>query len=188
MRTNTYFSCDVETDGATPSIHSLVSVGMVVMGTHGKEGFAPADLDATGFYAECKPTSEVWVPEALAISGLTREHLAQNGRDIGEAMRDLARWVEKEAAGTRPVFVAYPASFDWRWVAHSLEVHGGVNPFGFSGVLDLKTLIVAHKRIPLSEASKRRLPRSSRPHTHNALDDAREQGDVGQQLLAAVLA
>lgn len=189
-RKDVYFSCDVETDGPTPSLHSLVSVGMVELGRAGRDGFTPSDLDADGYYRELVPVTDLWVPEALAVSGLTREQLLTTGTHPRTAMEDLVEWIAKTSGQDRPVFVAYPAAFDWRWVSHYLEVYAGENPFGFSGVLDLKSVISAHLGLPLRDASKRRLPksmRSHRPHTHNALDDAREQGEVAQNLLSVVM-
>ena len=56
-------SVDVESDGPCPGMHSLVCFGAVVV---------EAGLQRT-FYAELKPISEIYVPEALAISGFTRE-------------------------------------------------------------------------------------------------------------------
>jgi hypothetical protein len=85
------------------------------------------------------------------------------------------------------VFAAYPASFDWMFVYHYLIAYHGSSPFGFSGVLDMKTLYAARSGAVFGRATKRSMPArllSARPHTHHALDDAREQADLLANLLA----
>ena len=58
-----YVMVDVEADGPIPGDYSMVCFGAVLV----KEG-----LDQT-FYGRLKPISDKWIPEALAISGFTRE-------------------------------------------------------------------------------------------------------------------
>jgi hypothetical protein len=73
------------------------------------------------------------------------------------------------------------------FVYHYLVAYHGSSPFGFSGVLDLKTFYAARSGAVLGRATKRSMPRhllSPRPHTHHALDDAREQADLLANLLA----
>ena len=79
-------------------------------------------------------------------------------------------------------FVGYPAVFDWSWLYWyftRFSDHG--SPFGFSGCLDIKTMLAVKAKAPLSRANKAHLPAHLSPHakhTHNALDDAVEQGEL----------
>jgi DNA polymerase III alpha subunit (gram-positive type) len=78
----------------------------------------------------------------------------------------------------KPVFVAYPAGFDFTFVYWYLHRFAGESPFSHSA-LDMKTLAMALLRLPYREATKRNMPRrwfEALPHTHVALDDAVEQG------------
>ncbi|HET9989310.1 MAG TPA: hypothetical protein VFQ65_12355, partial [Kofleriaceae bacterium] len=59
----TYVSVDIEADGPIPGDFSMISFGAVVV----EPGLARS------FSGRCKPISEQWVPEALAVSGHTRE-------------------------------------------------------------------------------------------------------------------
>jgi len=59
----TYIMVDVEADGPIPGDHSMVFFGAIVV--------EPA-LDRT-FYGRLKPISDKWIPEALQVSGFTRE-------------------------------------------------------------------------------------------------------------------
>lgn len=58
-----YIMVDIESDGHIPGDFSMISFGAVIV----KES-----LDIT-FYGKLKPISENWIPEALAVSGHTRE-------------------------------------------------------------------------------------------------------------------
>ena len=58
-----YVMVDVESDGPIPGDYSMVCFGAVIV--------EPA-LDRT-FYGQLKPISDRFVPEALAVSGFTRD-------------------------------------------------------------------------------------------------------------------
>ena len=74
---------DVESDGPVPPIYSMVSFGAVVV---------EPTLSRT-FRAEVRPISERWLPEALAISGVTRErHLGFE--EPGPVMERFERWIQ----------------------------------------------------------------------------------------------
>jgi len=61
-----YVMVDVESDGPAPGLFSMVCFGAILV--------TPA-LDQT-FYGQLAPISERWIPEALAISGFSREQHA----------------------------------------------------------------------------------------------------------------
>lgn len=182
-----WLSCDVETDGPIPGPYSMLSLGICVAGLRTATRFEVRDPASATHYVEVAPISDQFVPEALAVSGLDRDRLVREGQEPTAAMRALADWVREVADGHRPVFVAWPLSFDWMFVHWYFErfLGPGSNPFGFSGAIDLKTCYLALSGGRIGDATKRRLPaalRSRRPHTHHALDDAMEQADLAAQL------
>lgn len=180
-RPDLYFSCDVEADGPIPGPYSMVSIGLACVATFDGERFLRLAPRERTFYAELRPISERWDREALAVSGLTREHLETNGRDPGEAMHALDAWVRETATGHRPVFVAYPLGFDWLWYCHYAIAFGPGSAFGHSSALDVKTMYATKARAQLSRSTKRWMPEAlfgDEEHTHNALDDAVEQGEL----------
>jgi len=59
----TYIMVDVEADGPIPGDYSMVCFGAIVV---------EPSLDRT-FYGQLQPISEKWIPEALRVSGFTRE-------------------------------------------------------------------------------------------------------------------
>jgi hypothetical protein len=112
---------------------------------------------------------------------LDREDLLQKGYEPADAMTEAAAWVAERAGKRRPVLVAYPAVFDWMFLYWYFVRFTGGCPFGVSGALDMKTMYQQKARVLIDDADRADLPpalQSSRPHTHNALDDALEQADV----------
>ncbi|MFE4355300.1 exonuclease [Kitasatospora sp. NPDC056800] len=181
-----YVSVDVEADGPIPGPYSMVSFGAVVAGWHDGEGFRRAGAGGAAFYRELRPISAEYVPEALAVSGLDRAVLEADGADPAAAMREFGRWVEGVRGGPggrryRPVMVGYPAVYDWQFLYWYLVRFTGSSPFGHSGCLDLKTLYAARAGVPFAGIGKRSMPPEllpDLPHTHHALDDAREQAEL----------
>ncbi|WP_028066394.1 3'-5' exonuclease [Solirubrobacter soli] len=176
-----YISVDVEADGPIPLVHSLSSLGAAVAGTFDGTTFTRLDPTATTFYAELQPVGDEFDVQAAAVAGLDRERLAREGETPADGMTRFAAWVREAAGDGRPVFVAYPAAFDWTWVSIYLARFAPENPFGFSGVFDMKSLYMTKARVRIGKAAKRAMPAhllSTRAHTHNALDDAIEQADL----------
>ena len=78
----------------------------------------------------------------------------------------------------KPVFVAYPAGFDFLFVYWYLMRFAGESPFSHSA-LDIKTYAMAMLKTGYRDSTKRNMPKrwfDDMPHTHVALDDAIEQG------------
>ncbi|MBO0828375.1 MAG: exonuclease [Streptosporangiales bacterium] len=162
----------------------MLSLGASVAGTYDADGYAaPDDPRAETWYAELRPISDDYVPEAMAVSGLDRDELRESGRSPEEAMTGFAAWVDEVADrhDASPVFAAYPLGFDWLFTYWYLMSFAGRSPFGHGRALDVKTLYAARARTAISRATKRHMPAAFHPdlpHTHNALDDAVEQAGL----------
>jgi hypothetical protein len=187
VRPDCYISADIEADGPIPGPHSMLSFGFVVAGSFDGTTFAPADLDRPRtFYRELRPISDGVDEKALAISGLDRERLVAEGEDPRAAMDAAHAWVVEVADGRRPVLVAYPLAYDWMWLYwYFVRFAAAGSPFGFSGCLDVKTMIATKLGVPADRANKDSLPaelRPDRPHTHHAVDDAIEQAELFARL------
>ena len=101
-----------------------------------------------------------------------------------EVMLRYVAWLD--ALPGPPVFVGYPAAYDFLFVYWYLIRFAGRSPFGFSA-LDIKTLAMAALGTDYRRTAKRTMPArwfSDRPHTHIALDDAIEQGLLFCNVLA----
>jgi hypothetical protein len=185
MVADMYISADAETDGPIPGRYSMLAFGLAVAGTFDGAAFEPHDPAAATFYRELRPIADEWLPEAVAASGLDRDALGREGAEPQAAMAAAADWVASVAAGARPVLVGYPVVFDWMFLHWYFVAFAGDSPFGFSGALDIKTIYQQKARVTLDEAGRTDLPpalRASRPHTHNARDDAIEQAEIFQKL------
>ena len=92
------------------------------------------------------------------------------------AMRAYVDWIK--SLKDKPVFVAYPAGFDFLFIYWYLMRFVGESPFSHSA-LDMKTYAMAILKKDYRASTKRNMPKDwfdSFPHTHVALDDAIEQG------------
>lgn len=186
-----YLSCDIEADGPIPGPYSMSSFAFVAVALRTNDGdLIDLDIDdpENQFYAELKPISDQFVPEAAAVSGLNRQHLIENGSTPADAMAATAEWIKTLSAkhgNARPVFVAYPLSFDWMWYYWYTMNFFGSSPFGHSSAVDIKSYYMARADTELRKVGKRSIPgflKSKRRHTHHALDDAAEQGELARNI------
>jgi DNA polymerase III alpha subunit (gram-positive type) len=156
-----YVMVDVEADGPSPGIYSMVSLGAVVV--------RPA-LDET-FYGRLRPVSEQWVAAALAVSGHTREQ-TMGFDDPAEVMARFAAWVAARA-GRRPIFISDNNGFDWGFVNYYFHRFCGANPFGHSS----QNLGSLYKGLAKDTfATFKHLRRTA--HTHHPVDDARGNAEA----------
>jgi hypothetical protein len=175
-----YVSTDVEVDGPIPGPHSMLSFGSAAY-SHDKVLISTfsANLellpDASGH-----PDTMAWWAARPDAWQFCRRDL----RDPAEAMLSYVSWLE--ALPAKPVFVGFPASFDFLFVYWYLIRFVGRSPFSFAA-LDIKTMAMTMLKKEYRHCSKKDLPRrwfDSLPHSHVALDDAIEQGALFCNMLA----
>ena len=180
MAEEIYVSTDVETDGPIPGPNSMLSFGSAayradktLLGT-----FSSNLQTLPGANGDPK-TMAFWKENQKAYDE-TRTNL----EDPAHAMKKYAGWLD--ALPGKPVFVAYPAAFDFMFVYWYLIKFAGQSPFSFSA-LDIKSFAMAMLKAEYRESSKRNMPKHwfpPAPHTHVALDDAIEQGLLFCNMLA----
>ena len=130
------------------------------------------DFEKT-FYGRTRPVTDRFIPDALAISGFSRqEHLSFD--DPKTVMEAFAGWLQKHTQG-RAVFVSDNLAFDWQFINYYFHRFLGSNPFGFSGrrIGDLYAGLVKDA----SKATEWKKYRVTR-HTHNPVDDARGNAEA----------
>jgi hypothetical protein len=152
---------DIEADGPIPGDYSMICFGAVVV----KEG-----LDQV-FYGRLKPISEKWLPEALSISGFSREDTLRFD-DPARVMRDFGRWIAETTAG-RAFFVSDNNGFDWQFINWYFWHFTGANPFGHSST-NLGSLYKGLVRDTFQNFKHLR----KTAHTHNPVDDAKGNAEA----------
>jgi hypothetical protein len=179
-RPEIYVSTDVEADGPIPGPHSMLSFGSAAY-TADKQLVSTfsANLESLPGASAHPDTAKWWEtqPEAWAAC---RADL----QDPAQAMQRYVEWVE--GLDGAPVFVAYPAAYDFLFVYWYMLRFVGRSPFSHSA-LDIKTLAMAMLGQGYRSATKPNMPKrwfDDLPHTHLALDDAIEQGALFCNMLA----
>lgn len=171
-----FISVDVETSGPIPGDYSMLSLGACVIG--GNEN---------GFYAEFQPLNDNAVPEAMKVSGFDLAKLSKTGDRPKDAMEKLAAWVKGVAGDTKPVFVGFNAGFDWSFVNwYFIHFHKD-NPFGFAP-LDIKSYYMGLTGCNWEGTKSSRVKPEFQPAkagNHNALNDARAQGEMFEKMRAS---
>ena len=175
-----YVSVDVETAGPNPSQYSLLSIGACLV----------ADPQRA-FYVELQPVNDNAIPQALMVSGLSLEQLAERGLAPAEATARFEAWLAAEVPpGQQPIFVAFNAPFDWMFVNDYFHRFLGHNPFGHTA-LDLKAFYMGLTGVQWPETAMRHVAArylSGRQLTHHALRDAQDQAELFRKMLAEAAA
>jgi hypothetical protein len=185
-QTEIYISADIETDGPVPGRFSMLSVGLAAVATFDGTTINRLDARAHAAYWELKPVTANFDADALAVNGLDRDRLTATGLEPTAAMTQAAQWVRAIARDRRPVLVAYPVAFDWLFLHWYFETYADGSPFGHGSCIDIRSLYVGASGVTFAESSKRQIPLDLQPtaaHTHHALDDAIEQGQLFVNLL-----
>lgn len=176
-----FISVDIESSGPVPGLYSMVSLGAWIVGEEGRT-----------FYAELEPITTNYDEKALSVGmpGRTHSSLYDTGESPRIVMERFASWIEESAEGGKytPTMVAHNAPFDWMFVAWYLWHYAGRNPFGWAA-LDTRALFMGlagnqWEQTRLGDIKERF--KTKRSHKHHALKDAIEQGELFQQLLAAI--
>ena len=150
-----YIMVDVESDGPIPGDYSMICFGVVLV---------EPSLSKT-FYGQLQPISERWIPEALAVSGFTREQTLAFPEPEAVMRRFQARLAEH--APKSPMFISDNNGFDWQFVNWYFHHFTGGNPFGHSST-NLGSLYKGVVRDTFQNFKHLRRTR----HTHHPVDDA----------------
>jgi hypothetical protein len=175
-----YVSTDVEADGPIPGPHSMLSFGSAA--------YKP-DKTLIGTFsvnletlpgAEGHPKTMAWWQTKPAAWKACRQNLEAPE----PAMRRYVAWLK--CLPDKPVFVGYPAAYDFMFVYWYLMRFAGDSPFSHSA-LDIKTYAMALIQKGYRDSVKKNMPKEwfdPMRHTHVAVDDAIEQGALFCNMLA----
>ena len=179
--TEVFISCDIESNGPIPGDYSMLSLGAAAFGADGKQlSTFSVNLEHCPGASEHPDTMKWWESNKQAYEATRKDMLPPK-----LAMQRFVDWVNKQPG--KPVFVGYPAGFDFLFVYWYLIHFLGSSPFSFSA-LDIKTYAMAVMKTEYRQSTKKNMPKEwfpKDPHTHIAVDDAIEQGKLFCNMLHA---
>jgi hypothetical protein len=156
-----FFMVDIEADGPVPGDYSMVSIGAVKVDR----------ALTTTFYGQLRPISDKWVPEALAVTGHSREETLAFDEPAA-VMAAFAAWVKEQGKG-RPRFISDNNGFDWAFVNWYFHHFLGDNPFGYSS----HNLGCIYKGLTRNMFHNFKHLRQT-AHTHHPVDDAKGNAEA----------
>ena len=177
-----YVSIDIEADGPVPGLHSMLSLGAAAFTSDGAlEQTFSVNLETLAEAHEDARTMRWWASQPAAWEAC-RVHT----QEPKQALQSFHAWVELQARSVGlPVMVAFPAAYDAMWVQWYLHRFVGDDPFRRRAI-DIKTLAMVAMGAGYRATAKSGLPRHWRPparHTHIAVEDAIEQGELFMNIL-----
>ena len=148
------FSIDVESDAASPSIGSMISIGAVKI----------SDLSCT-YFTNMKPITNLYSKETLNFLHIDRKD-QENYKDPKIAMISFYKWLTENSDG-RPTMISDNPAFDWQWINYYFHLCIGRNPLGYSA----RRIGDIYAGLGIGNSQWKKLYRKTK-HTHNPLDDA----------------
>lgn len=127
------------------------------------------------FYGKLKPISDEFVPEALQVSGFTREECLAFD-EPKQVMESFEKWLAEQCSG-RLFFVSDNNGFDWQFINWYFHHFLGKNPFGHSST-NLGSLYKGLQKDTFSNFKHLRKTK----HTHHPVDDARGNAEAFLQM------
>jgi hypothetical protein len=177
-----YVVTDVEADGPVPAIYSMRSLGSVAVTESGDRiGYHTFNLLPLPEARTDPDTMAFWAQHPQAWQACN-----EMCQDPAVALPNYRDWL-KSLPG-EPVFVAYPAAYDFMFTAWYLHTFAGECPFGYSA-LCVKTLAMVYGGDGYLNSGSRvskLLGRPSNPHV--AFPDAELEAEYFLELLRRVRA
>lgn len=159
-----YIVVDVEADGEIPGRNSIVCFGAVIV---------EPSLSKT-FYGKTEPISDKYNPDALAISGFSREE-HHSFDDPQYVFEDFEKWIKENSHG-KPTFISDNLAFDWQWINWYSHTYLGRNPFGFSGRRIGDIYCGMKGDMGLNSEWKKKYRKTT--HDHNPVNDAKGNAEA----------
>lgn len=181
MTTEIFVSTDIEADGPIPGIYSMLSFGSAA--------YLPDKTLISTFSANLETLPDaITHPKTMAWWQTQPDAWAACHTNLQKpevAMQNYSSWL-KSLPG-QPVFLAYPATFDFMFIQWYLIRFTGESPFAY-GAIDIRTYAMAMLKTPYQDSGKSTMPSHwfdpDLRHTHVALDDAKEHGALFCNMLA----
>jgi hypothetical protein len=176
-----YVSTDIEADGPIPGPHSMLSLASAAyLADKTLVSRYSANLETLCGAAAHPATQEWWEHQPPGIWEASR----RDARPPEQVMPEYLAWLQSLPG--KPVFLGWPAAWDFMWVYWYLVRYTGHRPFGETA-LDIRSYAMGMRRSEFSKTARSYLPHrwfDGLPHNHIALDDALEQGALFCNMLS----
>lgn len=190
-----YFSVDVEADGPVPGLHSMLSIGIVALHPDHvtEESVFYEVLETLPGATQNPETMEWWsgFPAQFveARANPVHPHLVMIGIDCW-VRGQVARMEGLLGRKFKPVFVAYPAVFDFAFYAYYAHRFAGRSVFGFSA-LDMASVAMGMLGGHYNQQGRSVWPdywvtEQNKVAKHNALGDARQQAEMFREIVTGL--
>src|ERR1035437_540226 len=153
-----YIVVDVEMDGPVSPKYSMVCFGAVIVRPNLKDTF----------YGQTKPISDIWIPDALKVSGFSREQHLQFP-DPEKTMLEFEKWIKEYSVG-KPTLISDNPGFDFGALNYYFHYFLGRNPFGHSARRIGDIYCGLMKDAGLNHEWKRKYRKTK--HDHSPINDA----------------
>jgi hypothetical protein len=176
-----YFSFDIEANGRSPALHSMLSIGIVAYDETGKEltSFQRNIEPIEGHIEEKRCMDAFWANQPEAWKFVNTNKI----KPI-TMIKELEEWLQ-QFQGQKWKWIAKPASYDWQWLKYYHErFKTSTLDIGFKCVCLSSMLDVYCKLFSIRDKDEfEKKLAGDLPYTHNPEDDARFQGRVYFNLL-----
>lgn len=178
-----YISVDIEADGPIPGAYSMLSLGAAACNEQEIISTFSVNFELLDGASQHPSTMEWWKQYHTAYY-----HTRENVQTPQDGMSQFENWITSvlPSKKVRPVFVAFPAGFDFTFVYWYFIKFLGHSPFAFVA-LDMKSYAMAKLGKKFSNCKKSHFPAEwfskENKHTHIALDDAIEQAHIFLKML-----
>ncbi len=169
-----YVSTDIEVDGPIPGPHSMLSIGSAVFSAEGQLLDTFSINLKTLPRAKGHPKNMGWWATQPAAWAACRE----NPKPIKKSMKAYVNWLQQLPG--KPIFVGYPAVFDFMFVYWYLMKFVGESPFEHSAI-DIRTYAMSLLGKPYHLSGKANMPErwlEAPSLSHVAVEDAIIQGKM----------
>ena len=156
------FVIDVEADGPTPGIYSMIQIGAVALNSNGIQ---------EKFGINLAPITDNYLEAALKAIHVSRDRSLTfpDAKKSMFAFDDfINRYSLKPQYMGRPIFFSDNNGFDWQFINYYFWKFLNRNPFGFSSNNITNIYGGIHNKLRDGDWKKFRTTK----HSHDALDDA----------------
>lgn len=162
-----YLSFDVEADGPAPGLYSMISFALVDV------------LTKDIFKVELSPISDFYIPEALAVSGFSREETLKF-EDPETQMKKMLDWVNEKYPNKRLCLISDNPAFDWQFINYYCIKYLGKNPFGHSA-RRIGDVWAGYQNNFSNDSSWKKMRTTK--HTHDPADDALGNAEAFNEIM-----